>query len=126
MKKTEISGQLYVVVGVAMLLMSVFIDYEKLMLFILAGAVFIVVGFLKLVIKSGDAKNKIKKTHNAYHEKAYYENHQKNHQSTHEQIIRCRNCHVKVHPLFKFFPNCGHELFMEEHYKETQSHKNKH
>ncbi len=119
MNVKELSGQLYVVTGSAMLLMSVLIDYEKLMLFILAGAVFIVIGFFKLVMKSGEEKHKQRKANH----KTHTTHKRTHHESAHKQIIRCRNCHVKIHPSFKFCPNCGQKLFMAEHHHKTQHHK---
>ncbi len=146
-KNKPIGGSIYIIIGAAMMLMSVLIDPTKLIFFILTGAIFIVVGFFKIIIKLEEGKKEgTKKTvHHSTHQTtrqvhmtttANHTNHmrtagqqahttqqkQNTHNHTtekkehenihvhHKQVIRCSNCHVKVHPLFKYCPNCGQKL----------------
>ena len=51
MTKTKIPGSAYLIIGAGIVLMSFFINYEKLAFFIVCGAVFILIGFVKVVLK---------------------------------------------------------------------------
>ncbi len=136
MSDKKIPGAVFIIVGSAMVLMSVFIDMEKLAMFILAGAVFIVVGFIKILIvldeKKKHAHHKHKLHHAQHNQAAQHKHvqHQNQQKSQHHQnaqhstttkkdyenktqttsIVRCSQCGVKLHHLFKFCPNCGQKL----------------
>jgi hypothetical protein len=120
MSDKKIPGPVYLIIGAAMILMSVFIDPEKLLFFILVGAVLVVVGFLKILMRE---KKKVNHAvhHPAEHHATPMPHHTPEHkQSLHQQpahhavhtttTISCSNCGVKLHPLFKFCPNCGQKL----------------
>jgi len=120
--KKPIPGPAWLIIGVAMILMSVMIDSETLLIFILTGAIFVVFGFFKIVIKL-EEKNKHKSAHlqnqGAHKEYAEHAKHRQQHKTEkkkdhqhikHTQIIRCRNCGVKLHPQFRYCPNCGQSL----------------
>jgi len=128
MSDKKIPGPVYLIIGAAMILMSVFIDPEKLLLFILAGAVVLVIGFLKILF--GEKKQVHHVVHHPVeHPTTPMPHHTPQHkQSLHQQpahhqqpnaqyhpvhtttTISCSNCGVKLHPLFKFCPNCGQKL----------------
>jgi hypothetical protein len=131
----NIPGPVFIIVGVGAILMSVFIDVEKLAFFILVGAVFVVAGFLKIISK--EKKNAVKQPqhaaahhapgktvqhaathtthpHNTHHNIHPNTNqhiqHEGQHNIQHKQTLRCAGCGVKLHSLFKYCPNCGHKL----------------
>ena len=132
--KKEVTGKkplppvVYLVIGAAMVLMSVFIDAEKLLLFILVGAVFIVIGFIKTVMNAGEEKHKKRRHHRKHlHHAAHGQTHKlspkdykqgehptheikKTKHGTHMTAARCASCGVKLHPQFKYCPNCGQKL----------------
>ena len=125
--KKPIPGTWFLVVGAAMILMSVFIDVEKLLMFVLAGAVFIVIGFFKIVMKIEEEKLHAKKHHASHQHNTVHHSDNKTHpphkvehhtsktehgthKTTHTSTSTCGGCGVKLHPAFKFCPNCGHKL----------------
>jgi hypothetical protein len=129
MSDKKIPGPVYLVVGAAMILMSVFIDPEKLLLFILFGAVLLVVGFIKILLREKKkvvhhqvhhavegpvqgvhpSQHTTAAAHHAVHPQQSHTHSE--HQSTHSTTtMRCASCGVKLHPLFKFCPNCGQKL----------------
>lgn len=114
MAKKEIPGAVHIVVGAAMVLMSVFIDPVKLSLFILAGAVIIVWGFFKIISREKRVSQMHRTHHQAqakhHHQQAQHSAHHKPSHVQHTQVTRCASCGVKIHPLFKWCPNCGHKL----------------
>ena len=135
MAKEIIRGSVFITIGIAVMLMSLFIDLKngenKLTFFVLAGAVIIVIGFLKII-----SREKKSAPHHAHHAEKSHQHaaqHQSHHRATpnkphvshhhtaeshitpkmkshHTQVIRCAGCGVKLHPLFKFCPNCGHKM----------------
>lgn len=135
MSDKKIPGPVYVIVGAAVVLMSVFIGVnsgllEKFALFIFIGAIFIFVGFFKIILKDKKAADlrahhahphhvphpappipqagvHQQHPHNAQHHQTAA--HQQHH-IQHSQVVRCSGCNVKLHPLFKFCPNCGQKL----------------
>lgn len=128
-KRKPIPGSWFLVVGAAMVLMSVFIDVEKLIIFILAGAVFVVIGFFKIIMDLEEGKKKTKhhtKHKTSHHHKVHHSENKSHptHKTTHHtkktehgkekikhtESIRCTNCGVKLHPSFKYCPNCGQRL----------------
>jgi uncharacterized paraquat-inducible protein A len=58
----EIPGIIYLIVGGSITIASVFIDYKKLALFILAGIIMAIVGVIKLV-----KQNRVTKQHKEVH-----------------------------------------------------------
>ncbi|MBN1543940.1 hypothetical protein JW898_00585 [Candidatus Woesearchaeota archaeon] len=73
MGEKRIPGPVYMVIGAAMILMSVFIDVQKLVVFILAGAVFIVIGFFKILIKlDHDRKEQERHARHAHHPQLHH------------------------------------------------------
>ncbi|MBU2561685.1 MAG: hypothetical protein KKD17_05275 [Nanoarchaeota archaeon] len=125
MAEKKIPGPVYIVIGAAMVLMSVFIDVQKLVVFILVGAVFIVIGFFKIIIKL-DQRRKEQERHarHAHHQHAAHPRPQRPaaHHPAHtppanyeqktetSHVVRCSQCGVKLHHLFKFCPSCGQKL----------------
>jgi len=148
MAQKKIPGPVFIIIGAAMVLMSVFIDVQKLTLFILAGAVFIVIGFIKILMKLEEgrkmaerhARHRAAHPHHAAHPQAsnpahkgthpahktgtHHPAHQGAHRASHPgakkpdyehktqttHVVRCSQCGVKLHHLFKFCPNCGQKL----------------
>ncbi len=165
MAEKKIPGPAYIIIGSAMVLMSVFIDVEKLVLFILVGAVFIVIGFIKILMNleegrkrrdrhakhphhrtshhpshhtsakpaskegnegdegktggesKGDSDNSHSPHHSlkqtaAHHEHAAHKPASQDYEkkTTTKQVVRCSQCGVKLHHLFKYCPNCGQKL----------------
>lgn len=136
MNTKKIPWSAYLIVGGAMALMSVFIDPVKLLLFILAGLVFIIVGIIKLLLhlKNKD-KHKTGHPHSSNHSNLYSHHHthqtrnqshsHPQHRSTahlaHSQTkhkphmqpapsqftLRCSNCGIQLHPNFAHCPHCG-------------------
>jgi ABC-type nickel/cobalt efflux system permease component RcnA len=124
MTQKKIPASVFIIVGAGMILMSVFVginmqDIAKFSLFIFAGAIFILIGFFKIIIKQQkEAKHPHHRAHHPAH-KAKHKPHKPAHKhhphakhptAHHTQIIRCSNCHVKLHHMFKFCPNCGQKL----------------
>jgi ABC-type nickel/cobalt efflux system permease component RcnA len=127
MSDKKIPGLVYVIVGAAVVLMSVFIGVnsgllEKFALFIFIGAIFIFVGFFKIIMKdkkSADLRAQHAHPHHAQHpapqipntphHHAAHAQHQQHH-AQHSQVVRCSGCNVKLHPLFKYCPSCGQKL----------------
>lgn len=143
MSDRKIPAPAYIIIGAAMILMSVFIDLEKLTLFVLVGAVFIVIGFFKILMKEKKSAeyhamrraDQQKQAHHASHANqqaahrqpqhaqqahhpaaqhpAQHVSHAQHPQHLHTSqstTVRCSSCGVKVHPLFKWCPNCGQKL----------------
>ena len=131
MADKKIPGPAYIIIGAGMILMSVVVglntdSIEKFSIFILIGAVFIVIGFLKIISKEKKSAETHHKRHEVHHERArahaakhalpahHHEQHQKTahpaHHAQHSQVVRCASCGVKIHPLFKWCPNCGQKL----------------
>ena len=88
----KISGPIYIVIGTAMIFMSAFIDIHKLLFFVLAGAVFILIGFFKILIKSKEGHKKHhrhpahhphKPAHPQHHHKPGHPHHPAKHPSHH-------------------------------------------
>ena len=140
-KNQAISGVTYIVIGTAVMLMSVFIDYQKLMVFILTGAILILVGFFKSIYHHGEKKHAARKAHRHAHHAEHHTahkhaghgtagSHHPSHpahpqhnphtakHSTHAKtqhikqttVLKCASCGVKLHPKFKFCPNCGQKM----------------
>ena len=125
----------FIVIGAGMILMSVLVgiredNIEKFALFILAGAVLIVYGFFRFIVRE---KKQAKHLHHAAHHPAHHPAHHAAHKPAAKQqakhpakhaahahkaqphktpthVHRCANCGVKLHPLFKFCPNCGQRM----------------
>ena len=127
MTDKNIPGSVWIIIGAGVMLMSLIVGLksdrlESFYLFILAGAVFIVVGFFKIILKdTKHAKRHVHKTHHAAQHPAKPHTHhapvQKKpaskhvaHHTKHVQVMRCSNCGVKLHSMFKFCPNCGQKL----------------
>ncbi|NQU79156.1 hypothetical protein HQ545_05290 [Candidatus Woesearchaeota archaeon] len=133
MSRTKISGSTWIIAGSAIILMSVFIDMERLRVFIVPGAIFVVVGFIKIVLN--ERRPKHKKHRSASHTTAHTAAHHKTGQHAHNQtprksthatasnkshttspsgnstsVFRCSSCHVKIHPRFAYCPNCGQKM----------------
>jgi len=136
----KIPASVWIIVGAGMILMSVFVglnadNIEKFTLFILAGAVFIVYGFFRILMKEKKEAKKLyhPQPHHAEHHVAHpAEHHKPAHphaehphkpahpahpaqqahaaQSAQPHVVRCSNCGVKLHHMFKFCPNCGQRL----------------
>jgi ABC-type nickel/cobalt efflux system permease component RcnA len=134
MADKKIPGAVYIIIGSAMILMSVFIDIEKLTLFILTGSVLIVIGFIKILMKEKKGSESMHRRaehqathpgvhhvqHPAHHPQQAHVTHNPAHHPVHHpaahtepqpsQVIRCSSCGVKLHSLFRFCPNCGQKL----------------
>lgn len=123
--KKPIPGSYFLISGVAMILMSVFIDVNKLMFFILVGAIFVVIGFIKEIMRKGEEKSGHKRpaSHHTspgahtHHKPGEHPTHphtthqtKKTEHGTHTTSVRCASCGVKLHPQFKYCPNCGQKL----------------
>jgi ABC-type nickel/cobalt efflux system permease component RcnA len=130
MSEFKIPGPVFIIVGAGMMLMSVFIGIksgiiEKFALFIFVGAVFIVIGFFKVLLKEKRTAelhaHHAEHPHHAQHPAPahaaprqgahpHHAQHPQHAQHQHSQVVRCSGCGVKLHPLFKFCPNCGQKL----------------
>ncbi|MFC1741307.1 hypothetical protein ACFL3V_02110 [Nanoarchaeota archaeon] len=127
MTKKQIPGPVHVVIGVAMVVMSAIADPIKLSIFIFAGAVLIVYGFFKIIIKEQKPKkHKFPQPHPQHahpHHKTQHPAHKHHHAAQHKQhaqhkahptqhthVVRCASCGVKLHPRFHFCPNCGQKM----------------
>lgn len=121
MAQKKIPASAYIIIGSAMVLMSVFVDVEKLAIFVFAGALFILVGFFKVLVKQHKETKHTHHTRHAAHKPAKHKQPKSAHKPTshtaakhhpvhHTTIVRCSSCGVKIHPLFKFCPNCGQKL----------------
>lgn len=132
----KIPASVWIVVGAGMILMSVFVginagNIEKFTIFILAGAVFIVYGFFRILMKEKKEARKLyhpqphhAEYHKPVHPRAEHQHkpaahphspaHPAQHthaaQSAQPHVVRCSNCGVKLHHMFKFCPNCGQKL----------------
>ena len=129
MPDKKIPGAVYIIIGAGMMLMS-FFDISKLSFFVFVGAIFVVIGFFKILIK---VKKEIPQhathpaEHAAHHAVQEHPSHPAHaathpahpahlqaqhpaHAQHHTQSIHCSNCNVKLHPMFKFCPNCGQQL----------------
>jgi hypothetical protein len=130
----KIPGPAFIIIGSAMVLMSVFVDIEKLSVFVLVGAVFILIGFFKIIMKEKRSapKHRAHHAHKPSHHPAEHKapsahpshpahkaghktpaQHKQgasSHHVQHKQVVRCSSCGVKIHPLFKWCPNCGQKL----------------
>jgi predicted RNA-binding Zn-ribbon protein involved in translation (DUF1610 family) len=108
------------IIGAAMMLMSVFIDVNKLAIFVFAGALLVLFGFFKIIIKVKKAaphhKHHAAHPHAKHHKPKVTRHHTAGAHMTpktkahHKQSAYCSNCGVKLHPLFHFCPNCGQKM----------------
>lgn len=120
MAQKKIPSAAYIIIGSAMILMSVFVDVQKLAFFVFAGAIFILVGFFKIIMKQQKETKHPHHVHHPAHKPAKHAVHKPaahkphphaKHPATHQTtIVRCSSCGVKLHHLFKFCPNCGQKM----------------
>jgi ABC-type nickel/cobalt efflux system permease component RcnA len=136
MSDKSIPGAVFLIIGAGMVLMSAFIDVNKLSFFIFVGAVFVVIGFFKILLKlkkeaprahhhpanpnaaQGQHHPAQQHTQHPQHAAAHHAAHPQHaqhqqhaqHEVHHNPVIRCASCGVKLHPLFQFCPNCGQKL----------------
>jgi len=121
-KSVKIPGPAYMIIGAGMVLMSAFINPEKLAFFVFIGALFIVIGVFKIIIKDKKPAVHHVAHHAPHHHQSAVHNqvaahhvqhvHHAEHPSSvhHTQVARCSGCGVKLHSMFKFCPNCGQRL----------------
>lgn len=86
-KSKGISGKVYIIVGSAVILMSLFVGInntgiEKMSLFILVGAIFIVVGFVKIISQEKKAAPHLQ---NHSHHGAHHAQHSAHKSTVHNQ-----------------------------------------
>ncbi len=126
-QRMKIPGVAYLIIGAAMVMMSAIIDPLKLVFFVFVGAVFIVIGFIKILAREKKLKHHPDTYHHVaphpHHAAAHTAQHQhashqhaavqhpaQHHQAAHVQhtsVARCSSCGAKLHHMFKFCPNCG-------------------
>jgi 1,4-dihydroxy-2-naphthoate octaprenyltransferase len=58
-KRTSIPPAAFIVIGSAMILMSVFIDLSKLSFFVFVGAIFIAYAFIKILVAQNAEKKRV-------------------------------------------------------------------
>ncbi|MFO7710309.1 MAG: hypothetical protein R6V53_00935 [Candidatus Woesearchaeota archaeon] len=98
----SIHGIVYVMVGAAVSIVSYYLDKEKLIFFIIVGAILFLFGILKLLFMLMIKKNKPQQPqHNPYHGQ-YAQQAPPN--GAHRFCPRCRRT---IHATFNFCPYCG-------------------
>lgn len=94
----KIPGYVYVGVGVLVSLVSLIVNYEKLIFFFFVGLVMAMIGLVKLFF--GFLRKEKEPTQNK---------HQQHHRA------RCPKCGAVRYPSFNYCPICGYSLRQKQH-----------
>jgi len=100
----------YLIIGTGVTVTSLIVDMQtesdKLKLFVYIGIIFFAVGIIKLLFNLIFNRGSINIAPKVKVEKKLI---QQNQQKT-SVTVACPRCKVKLHPKFKFCPNCGLKL----------------
>ena len=101
-----IHGSVYLIVGLVVAIYSYFMDKKKFFVFIIIGAIFILVGIAKLIINR--AKQPKQDIHRPIHAQKYQQPVQKVEQTI---AAYCHKCGSAIRHFDNFCGRCGQRIF---------------